>query len=343
MLLRESKNIVCRNAIDNFRRGQTIDLLFKDVFQPLLGVRECGFHTLALIQALHDFGNVQTRFHVQVNEGLVRVVKAAGIFFFQKRYHLGNSCFRRKDLVCALRRDVVEDVLLICRVKIVCQLMFQPQELFDGIIEYDFIKQLSVKVLCLACGGILVIAAIAQETELLQRDAGDFLENFIWNDLVEVGKGGILCAVGHQERWNRAGKTAQMVADGILHIVLLALLDLRLIAADSLFGGILHETADRIIQSGFQLFSSLSLFLVELLIDFFLLMGCGSSQLFMAFFFDLVSFDTIVAVSPRHQTVRILAQLLLYTLGIRSLDFRTVIGGRSGNDRFDRLRLESLL
>ena len=63
----------------------------------------------------------------------------------------------------------------------------------------------------------------------------------------------------------------------------------------------------------------------------------------MAFFFDLVGFDTIVAVSPRHQTVRILAQLLLYTLGIRSLDFRAVIGGGSSHDGFNSLRLESLL
>ena len=46
-----------------------------------------------------------------------------------------------------------------------------------------------------------------------------------------------------------------MVTDGILHIVLLALLDLRFVAANSFFGGILHETADRIIQSRFQLFS----------------------------------------------------------------------------------------
>ena len=44
-----------------------------------------------------------------------------------------------------------------------------------------------------------VLKAIAQETELLQRDAGDFLENFIGNDLVEVGKSGILCAIGHQK------------------------------------------------------------------------------------------------------------------------------------------------
>lgn len=145
MLLRESENIVGCNTIDNFRRSQTVDLLFKDMFQPLLGVRERGFHALALIQALHDFGNVQTRFHVQVNEGLVRVVKAAGIFFFQKRYHLCNGCFRRKDLVRALRRNVVEDVLFVRWVKIVCQLAFQPQELFDGIIEYDFIKQLPSK------------------------------------------------------------------------------------------------------------------------------------------------------------------------------------------------------
>ena len=194
-----------------------------------------------------------------------------------------------------------------------------------------------------ACGGILVIAAIAQEPELLQRDAGNLLENFIGNDLVKVGKGGILCTVGHQERWNRAGKTAQMVADGILHIVLLTLLNLRFVAADSLFGGILHKTADCIIQSSFQLFSSLSLFLVELLIDFFLFVGRSSGQLFMALFFDLVGFDTVVTVSPRHQTVCILAQLLFYALGIRSLDFRAVIGGSSGNDRFNSLRLESLL
>ena len=199
MLLRESKNIVGRNAINNFGRSQTVDLLFEDVFEPLLGVRERSFHAFALVQTLHDFGNVQARFHVQVNKGLVRVIKASGIFFFQKRYHLRHSCFRRKDLVRALWRDVVEDVLLVCRVKIVCQLTFQPQELFDGIIEYNFIKQFSVKVLCLAFSGILVITAIAQKTELLQRDAGDFLKNFIGNDLVEVGKSGILCAIGHQK------------------------------------------------------------------------------------------------------------------------------------------------
>ena len=64
MLLRESKNIICRNAIDNFGRGQTIDLLFKDMFQPLLGVRErrlfraeyfiCVNYTILSISFLHS-------------------------------------------------------------------------------------------------------------------------------------------------------------------------------------------------------------------------------------------------------------------------------------------------
>lgn len=73
MLLRESENIVCRNAIDNFGRGQTVDLLFKDMFQPLLGVRECGFHMRSAI-GLPKSGPVGNLTHILENNGIMVVL-----------------------------------------------------------------------------------------------------------------------------------------------------------------------------------------------------------------------------------------------------------------------------
>lgn len=84
-ILIKAKDVRERNVIDDFGRCQPIHLLLKNVAQAFFGVRELLLHLLALIQPLDDFRDIKAKFHIEVNEGLTGVIKAARIFRFQHK------------------------------------------------------------------------------------------------------------------------------------------------------------------------------------------------------------------------------------------------------------------
>lgn len=77
---------------DDFSWSQPIDLFLKDMAKAFFRVRELFLHSLTLIQALDDFRDVQTRLHIEVDKGLVRVIEASWILLFQHIHHLLDHC-----------------------------------------------------------------------------------------------------------------------------------------------------------------------------------------------------------------------------------------------------------
>ena len=107
----KAQNVADGNAVDDLCRGQPIDLLGKNVFQPGVIVREGLPHLLAAVKALDDFRDVQAGLHVGVQESLAGVIEAAGVFLFQQVYHLFHHPLGGEDLVGLLGRDVIENIL----------------------------------------------------------------------------------------------------------------------------------------------------------------------------------------------------------------------------------------
>lgn len=122
----ESENVVDGDQVDDPRRRHAVDLVLKDVADPVAVVRKRLFHLRAFVKAFDDFGDIEPRFHVEVGERFRRIVETAGIFFLEQIDHHLHHPFRREDLVRLLRRDVVEDVLGEILVEIVRQFLLLP-------------------------------------------------------------------------------------------------------------------------------------------------------------------------------------------------------------------------
>lgn len=157
--------------IDDFCWSQSIDLFLKNMAKAFFRVRELFLHSLTLIQALDDFRDVQTRLHIEVDKGLVRVIEASGILLFQHIHHLLDHCLRGEDLVGLLRGDIVEDVLDTLFIKVIRQLFLEPKEFLHRVIEYDRVKEIARKLLFLPCLSVLVFTAVTEEPELVKGDA----------------------------------------------------------------------------------------------------------------------------------------------------------------------------
>lgn len=141
----ESEDIAQADAINNLGRSAAEDLLCKDVVQPLRVVGEQRRHASALIKAGDDFGDIHARLHIEVGKCRVRVVKAARIFLFQPVHHILHDLFRCEYLIGSLGRDIVKNVALVIRLKIIRQLRALFHEFLHRVIEYDLVKQMPEK------------------------------------------------------------------------------------------------------------------------------------------------------------------------------------------------------
>ena len=70
-LVIKPEDIVCGDAIYNFCRSESKDLLAKDVLKALILAGVKAFHLFTAIQALYDFGNIESRLHIHIDEGFV--------------------------------------------------------------------------------------------------------------------------------------------------------------------------------------------------------------------------------------------------------------------------------
>ena len=141
----ESEDIAQADAVNDFGRSAAEDLLCKDVVQPLRVVGEQRRHASALVKAGDDFGDIHARLHIEVGKCRVRVVKAARIFLFQPVHHILHDFLGREYLIGALRRDIVKNVALVIRLKIVRKLRALFHEFLHRVIEYDLVKQMPEK------------------------------------------------------------------------------------------------------------------------------------------------------------------------------------------------------
>ena len=88
---------------------------------------------------------------------------------------------------------------------------------------------------------IFVRPSIPQETELLQRNAGNLLKDCIWNNLIKVFQRGFRCPVSHEEGRDRPGKSPQVIPYGALDGFLLLLPSGCLYGLDNLPAGAAHD------------------------------------------------------------------------------------------------------
>ena len=273
----KAQNIADGNAVDDLGRRKPIDLLCKNMFQPLVIVRESLPHLLAAVEPLDDFGDVQTGLHVGVEKGLGGVIEAAGVFLLQQIHHLFHHPFGGEDLVGFLGRDVVEDILGAALVEVIRQLDLQVQKLLHRIVKHHGVEQMTGKVFLLPGGLVEVGTAVPQKAELLQRDAGDLLKDLVRDDLVKIRQCHGLVAVGHEEGRDGAGKAPQMVTDGVLVALFLLFL---LVGLHGAHDGLLHFLR-RLLDGGLQGLhqggGALLLLCVKLPVDLLALLGGGTA------------------------------------------------------------------
>ena len=276
VILCKAQNVADGNAVDDLGGRKPIDLLGKDMFQPGVVVREGLPHLLAAVEALDNFRNVQTGLHVGVEEGLARVIEAAGVFLLQQVHHLLHHPLGGEDLVGFLGRDVVEDILGAALVKVIRQLDLQVQELLHRIVKHHGVEQVTCKMLLLSGGLVDVRSTIPQKAELFQRDAGDLLKDLVRDDLVKIFQRHGLVAVGHEEGRNGAGKAPEMVTDSVLVALFLLLL---LVGLHGAHDGLLHLLR-RLLDGGLQALhqgsGALMLLCIKLPVDLLALLGCGT-------------------------------------------------------------------
>lgn len=104
-------------------------------------------HLLALVESRHDLGDVHARFHVEVGEGGVWIVEASRVFLFEPIDHVDDHFFGGEDLVCALRRDVVEYVSLAVWFKIIYERAALFHKLLHRVVKDDLIEEVPVEML----------------------------------------------------------------------------------------------------------------------------------------------------------------------------------------------------
>lgn len=188
-----------RDLIDNLGRRDAIHLVFEDMCQTNVIIREVASHCLVVVQTLDNFGNVHTRFHIQVGERVRRIVEAARILLFEHIDHFHYDFARGEDLVGLLGWYIVKDVFFVGFIEIVGEFAAQMDEFKHGIIEHNRVEQVAVEMFFFTGHTVRHFSAVAQKPELVHGDAGDILEYTVRNDAVERFKCGVLVSVGHEE------------------------------------------------------------------------------------------------------------------------------------------------
>ena len=120
-----TQDVVRRYLVDDLGRRDAEDLLLEDVVEPGSVVWEELAHLLTVEQALNDFSDVEAALHVEVGEGVVRVVEAARVLLLEEVHHLHDHVSGCEYLVGLLRRHVVEDILVLAVVEVVGELAAQ--------------------------------------------------------------------------------------------------------------------------------------------------------------------------------------------------------------------------
>lgn len=161
------------DPVDNLRRCKAVNLLFEDMVQAFSIIREEDLHPLAVVKAFYDFRNIHPALHVHVNEGFVRVIITARVFPFEPVNHIFDCRPGSEDLVRLLGRNVIKDIFLRKLVEIIRKLYFQPHKFLYGIVEYNRVEQVAVKVLRFTGFRIFIVAAIPEEAEVVRRDTRD--------------------------------------------------------------------------------------------------------------------------------------------------------------------------
>lgn len=320
----EAKDIVLADAVNDFRRCQSVDLFGKDVVQPFFPVRIELSHARTVVEPFHDFRDVHAGLHVEVGEGLCIIIKAAGILFFQQVHHVLHHFFRRENLVCLLRRNIVENIFRVFLVEVVGQLLFLVHEFLYRIIENHFIEKVSFKMFLVGFVPdfmafvifLVIVSAVPEEAELFQSDAGHVFENALWYDLVEVRQGdGIIRAIGHKERRNSTGETSQVVTyaafDGLLLLVLLVRLHPFHNGLPGFCQAILDLFGNGFLEVLVGLFDLLLVVVTDLLLFFrgfhflelFIPFGLGAADVDAVVIYSLVQLFTYTVIDVLFQTV----------------------------------------
>ena len=242
------KDVAGCDPVDDLRRSKTVDLMLKDVAQPLGAVRKLLLHLLTLIKTFDDLRDIQTGFHIQIDKGLILIIKASGILLLQNIDHVFHHIFGCEDLVGLLRRDIVKNVFHTLFIKIVGEFLLQCHELHDGIVKDHRIEQLPFEFLFLSGLRINILPAVTQKPELLQRDTCHFHKHLIRDDMVKSSQRDRLIAVCHEERRNGTGESAQMIPDPVFYGIPFPLSYPGLHRPDRILRGTLREGVHRFVD-----------------------------------------------------------------------------------------------
>ena len=99
-LVAEAHDISHADPVDNLRRSEPVDLLGEDMVKPFRIIGEEPLHSLAVVQALYDLRDVHSGLHIHVDEGLVRVVVAAGVLLLEPVDHVFDRGAGREQERC---------------------------------------------------------------------------------------------------------------------------------------------------------------------------------------------------------------------------------------------------
>ena len=87
------------------------------------------------VEALDDFGDKHSGFHVGVEEFLVGVVEDAGVFAFDGVNHFDNDVAWRKNLAGALRRNEVENIFIVGAGEVVGEYVLAAEKFHNDAVE----------------------------------------------------------------------------------------------------------------------------------------------------------------------------------------------------------------
>ena len=273
------------------------------------------------------------------------IIVAAGVLLLEHFDHLLDDLARGVDLVRLLGRNIVEDIFGLILVEVIGQLAAQAEELADRIVEDDGVEELAAKVLRLSGVFVLVVAAVPQEAELLERDARHILEDLLGDNGVEGIKRDGLIAVGHEEGRDRPRKAAEMVTNGLLNIIAGVLADGRLRLFNNRFPCFFNDILYRILQFSRYLLLQNLLLLLVFFIDLKLSFAAGSTkiQCFLALLFQFVSVDIISCDDLINFFAGFPRKDAFYALRVRRLKIITVMRFCLFKQGLDCIRLNGIL
>ena len=109
-----------------------------------------------------------------------------------------------------MRRNVIKNVLILRFVKIIRKLLLLSPELLNGIVEHDLVKQMALKVLCLAGFGINIVTAVPQESKVGLCNPGHIEKHIILRIFIKIFQSKVAIAIGHDKARDCAGESPQM-------------------------------------------------------------------------------------------------------------------------------------